>query len=137
MSQFTNAGTLVYYGTTGGSIVNVIGEMKNVNPPSIKNSTIDVASHNTLRKDKISGRVTELTDMTLTIGYDKGTTSASLIPFVSSGSTLFFKIVYPNAETWLFQGICNEFKPLPADIDNPSELRADVTISCSGSMSLV
>lgn len=136
MSHFSNAGTLVSYGTTGSTIINIVGNLWKVDEPSIKNPTIEVMSHNTLRKDKISGRVTELGDMKLTIGYDKDTTSASLIPFVSSGSTLFWKVAYTNAETWLFQGILNEFKPLEADITSPDDLKAEITISCSGSMTL-
>jgi len=136
MADYTDYGIAVSYSTTGASFITV-GGGKKIDPPSIKQAEVETTSHGSGGvKTFIPGKLIEIGELKMDVAYNKDSTSASMIQATTSGSNLIWKIVFPNTEQFLFSGFVKELKPKGSDSNKPDQSVLELTIRCSGSLTL-
>jgi hypothetical protein len=135
MADSTNLGTLLKLSTSGsGGAYTAVAGVTKLTPPAIKNPAVESTNHNSpTYKTWISGGQVELTPIKSVISMDKSV-SGSMVGYATSGSVYYWQVVFPNSQTWQFQGLLTEFTPGDADAQKPDMLQATCTIQPSGSM---
>lgn len=125
-------GSQFYVGSDSSPITwTAISEVTSITPPSVVRDVID-ATH-TGSPDKWREHIPGLKDggeVTCEMNFVPGSDSANiLVAIQTDGFARDFKIVFPNAEEWVFQAFCTGFEP-EAPFDD--KMTATATFKVSG-----
>lgn len=137
MTDTTNFGSLLYVQTTSGSASSgsAIAELIKLEPPKIKHPKINTTKHGTVNTTAtyIYSGVIEIDDFKATLSYS-GSSVDTLLTNMTSGTTGYYKIAFPNSKNWYFSALVSEFQVEGADAQSPEILQASVTFSPTGPM---
>lgn len=122
---------LGYAATSTGSWVGV-GELVNLDPPELLAPWVAATNHGSNnRKEFVPSNLIEITEFKAVIAYIASDVT-QMVTDAKAGTKRWYRVLFPNNASWVFQAGCSGVKPLPADAENPEELRAELTFRPTG-----